>query len=285
MYTLSKTIGDKTYEQEALSFLLKFDQPQYGIRYVQLSDSLQAVQKNIDNAYALLKYDKSEAEKEALAAKVGKQRFLLFGILILFVVLATSFLIIAKVRRKRRQAIQETEQRIAKHIHDDIANSIFLVMNKIEATENNTILDDLSAIYEQARRISRTHTPIDTQQPFQQVLLDLLQQYTTKKVRITPQNLSTVSWKKVSVEKKEAVYKVLQELLTNTLKHSHASFVIVGLQQQKATLLIDYSDNGKGTDRKPSGGLLHAENRIRAVSGTLTFTSQPNHGFKAKIKV
>ena len=50
-----------------------------GVRYVQLSDSLQAVQQTAENAYALLKYDKSEAEKEALAAKVDKQRILSFG--------------------------------------------------------------------------------------------------------------------------------------------------------------------------------------------------------------
>ncbi|WP_339700424.1 hypothetical protein [uncultured Marixanthomonas sp.] len=285
MYELSNMISDKDYEKEALSLLLKLNQPQYGLRYVHLSDSLNTAQQAAENAYALLKYDKSEAEKEALAAKVGKQRILLFGVLILFVVLSVSLFLITKIRRKRKRAIQETEQRIAKHIHDDIANNIFLVMNKIQNTENNSVLDDLSAIYEQARRISRTHNPIDTQQPFQQVLLDLLQQYTTPQLKITPQNISTVSWNKVSAKKKAAVYKVLQELLTNTLKHSQASFVIVKFQHQKATLLIDYSDNGKGTDRKPSGGLLHAENRIRTISGTITFTSQPNHGFKAKIKV
>ena len=95
----------------------------------------------------------------------------------------------------------------------------------MQDTENNQILDDLSDIYDQARLISRANNPINTKQPFQQVVLDLLQQYTTKQLRITPQNISTVSWNKVSAKKKEAVYKVLQELLTNTLKHSQATFV------------------------------------------------------------
>ena len=284
-YQLSKEIGDTSYKKEALSLLLQLNQKQYGLQYVQLSDSLNIAQQTADNAYALLKYDKSEAEKNALAAEIDKQRTLIFGIILLFITLSASFLIITRIQRKRRHAIAETEQRIAKHIHDDIANNIFLVMNKIQNTNDDQVIDDLSHIYDQARHISRANTPINTKIPFQQLLLDLFQQYTTKHLKITPQNSSNINWEKVSAKKKEALYKVLQELLTNTLKHSEATFVVVKFEQNKGSLRVDYRDNGKGTNNKPSGGLLNVENRIHAISGTITFTSVPNKGFRAKIEV
>ncbi|MCT8340609.1 hypothetical protein MG296_11130 [Flavobacteriaceae bacterium TK19130] len=285
VYELSKEIGDRDYEKEALSLLLKLNQQQYGLRYVQLSDSLNLARQKADNAYALLKYDKSEAEKKALEAEISRQRILIIGIILVFITVVSAIVIITTAQRKRRRAISETEQRIAKHVHDDIANNVFLVMNKLDNTKNQKIMDDLSMIYDQARLISRSNSSFNTEQPFQQALLDMFQQYSKKNFKITPQNISTISWNKISTKKKEALYKVLQELLTNTLKHSTATFVVVSFEQEKSSLQIAYRDNGKGSSSKPSGGLLIVENRIRAVSGTITFTSSPNNGFKAKIKV
>jgi signal transduction histidine kinase len=63
--------------------------------------------------------------------------------------------------------------------------------------------------------------------------------------------------------------------------------VVIGFDCDQKNLKIDYSDNGVGFSEKLilKNGLKNAENRIQAVNGILTFDSQINKGFKAKIVV
>lgn len=73
--------------------------------------------------------------------------------------------------------------------------------------------------------------------------------------------------------------RVVQEALTNILKHAHASRVRVLLEQREGRIVLEVEDNGRGMDaatRSKGGvGLRSIEARARRLSGELTLDSTP----------
>ena len=92
-------------------------------------------------------------------------------------------------------------------------------------------------------------------------------------------------WTQISNEKKNAIYRVLQELITNTVKHGKASLVLIEFNQDHKKIAIRYKDNGIGSELSNKNGLQNVENRIKAFKGTITFESEKNKGFQANIQM
>jgi signal transduction histidine kinase/ligand-binding sensor domain-containing protein len=75
-----------------------------------------------------------------------------------------------------------------------------------------------------------------------------------------------------------AVFRVLQELISNSLKHSDAQSIALHINSFEDLLNIVYEDNGKGFswDAANKGlGLYNIESRIQSVKGQLRFDSGP----------
>ena len=84
-------------------------------------------------------------------------------------------------------------------------------------------------------------------------------------------------------EASTALFRILQEALTNVSRHAEASQVQVELGQEGGRLVLEVRDNGRGTaEGRPSGrrslGVLGMMERARRLGGTLTFTSAPGAG-------
>ncbi len=80
-----------------------------------------------------------------------------------------------------------------------------------------------------------------------------------------------------------AVFRIVQEALTNIAKHAHASHAEVVLRRRDVVLEITIHDDGMGfaTDepRKPeSFGLLGLRERISLLRGTASIASAPGAG-------
>ncbi len=94
-----------------------------------------------------------------------------------------------------------------------------------------------------------------------------------------------------------ALYRSVQEALTNVTKHAKASRVTVQIQQQesdkKSVVVCSVKDDGvgfdvgalAGTDAPLGLGLLGIRERIKAVSGSLELKSAPNSGTEVRIHV
>jgi signal transduction histidine kinase len=62
--------------------------------------------------------------------------------------------------------------------------------------------------------------------------------------------------------------RVVQEALTNTLRHAPGSRVSVSVAQDGAELVVEVRDDGPGTDgHQPGFGLVGLSERVRAVGG------------------
>ena len=80
-----------------------------------------------------------------------------------------------------------------------------------------------------------------------------------------------------------AVFRILQEALTNVARHAEASRVEIELSQDARGFAMRVQDNGKGLqpgDRKKANsfGLMGIRERIHALGGELTITSSPGQG-------
>jgi len=76
-----------------------------------------------------------------------------------------------------------------------------------------------------------------------------------------------------------AAYYVVSEALANVAKHSHASLAQIALQARGRELLVFVSDDGVGgADPAGGSGLVGLKDRVEALGGTLSVSSQPGTG-------
>jgi signal transduction histidine kinase len=87
-----------------------------------------------------------------------------------------------------------------------------------------------------------------------------------------------------------AVFRVIQETLTNVATHAGATQVTVVVSKQVDKLVVDISDNGKGicekAKRKPdSYGILGMRERAAYLGGTLSISSEPGRGTRLVLEI
>ncbi|UPT71052.1 MAG: hypothetical protein M0D53_01145 [Flavobacterium sp. JAD_PAG50586_2] len=148
-------------------------------------------------------------------------------------------------------------------------------------------MDNLSSIYSKARDISQTNSAVYTDERYPDALLDLINGFSGNEVNIITKGYDSVDWNKINEHSKNALYRVLQELLVNMKKHSEADLVMLNFESKPKVLEIRYSDNGKGIDpaKFSKKGLQYAENRIHAVNGTITFDKKVTKGFRVIVQI
>ena len=82
------------------------------------------------------------------------------------------------------------------------------------------------------------------------------------------------------------VYRVICELINNTLKHAAATEVTISLQLENEVLYLEYTDNGVGFDVASVGrfggmGLDNMRYRLQSGNGNIEITSEHGHGMRA----
>lgn len=106
------------------------------------------------------------------------------------------------------------------------------------------------------------------------------------KVSISSHNLDDRLENQVEVN----VYRVIQELMHNIMKHAHANEVHIQLNKLDNVLTVMVEDDGVGFDRndpsyKPGLGLQSMESRVRKIDGTFTIDSSKGNGTTAIIEI
>jgi signal transduction histidine kinase len=86
------------------------------------------------------------------------------------------------------------------------------------------------------------------------------------------------------------LFRILQEAMQNTVKHSGAKRVAVELREDKNALRLVVKDSGKGFDTQatPDGkglGLISMHERVQLMNGAMTIHSKPNSGTAIQVIV
>lgn len=74
-------------------------------------------------------------------------------------------------------------------------------------------------------------------------------------------------------DEEDTLYRVLQESMTNAVRHGHATEIRIRLTRRESLLTIDVRDNGLGSGEEPQEGfgLRHMRERLELLGGSLTF--------------
>lgn len=94
----------------------------------------------------------------------------------------------------------------------------------------------------------------------------------------------------ISKNASSAIYRIIQELVNNILKHAHAQTALVQLIRKNNALSITVEDNGKGFDKtilqNTNGiGYLSLQNRVTYLSGTIDILSATGNGTSVHIEI
>lgn len=182
-------------------------------------------------------------------------------------------------------------ERIAQDLHDQIGGQLSTVKIYLD------LLNKIDGTSEQKKLIGKLHNATDnTIQAVRSVAHDLsnstLIYYGLPKAleqlcetindskKITAKTFCSINTE-IPPELARDVYQIIQELITNTLKHAEASSIRVELTSINDELNIIYEDNGKGFDstKKVKGiGLRGINTRSEKYNGTVKIDSKKNQG-------
>ena len=310
-YAKATKVNNVNDRLESLELLIKNStgnqSKKFTTNYLRINDSLNKATQKAKNQFAKIKYDSTKEKNEnqllkaqkienALELEQQKNRNYVSYFLIFIGILSTVFLyyyLKNKSKKEKEKAVYESETRISKKLHDELANDVYQTMAFAETQDlqnpikKETLLDNLDKIYARTRNISRENSKIETGVKFEEELKEMLSGYTNNQAQIIIKDNGDINWAKIHPEKKIALHRVLQELMVNMKKHSQCSFAVISFESNEKSIEINYSDNGIGTDNNLilKNGLHNVENRIHAIDGTITFDIETNKGFKAKIAI
>jgi signal transduction histidine kinase len=84
----------------------------------------------------------------------------------------------------------------------------------------------------------------------------------------------------------QAAYRIVQEAITNTIKHAEASAIDVRIRYHTGELEVDAADDGIGDGRTSGGGLglVGMRERVAAHDGTLEAGARPGGGYRVRAR-
>ena len=202
---------------------------------------------------------------------------------------------------KEETIIEKERKRIARDLHDTVSQELFaahMILSgvsqqalKLDREKMQTQLQSVAAILETAQkdlRVLLLHLrPVELEEKSLvegiQILLKELEDKSDLKVSLK-QNVSKLP-KKIE----EHIFRILQELISNTLRHAQASCLDVYLYQTDVELQLKVVDNGIGFQLGSlddlSYGLRNIKERVEDMAGTVQLLTAPKQGLAVDIRI
>jgi signal transduction histidine kinase len=208
--------------------------------------------------------------------------------------------LVARHRKEREQAAEEERLRIARELHDVVAHNVSVIaiqagaarlsrngnkeaLQTIETTARDT-LTELNHLLGVLRKDS--DAPLSPQPGLDQA----------ETLINSARQAGLEASLKVSGERRPlpaaldlSAYRILQEAMTNVLKHAHATRVEVTIAYQTDAVLLTVSDNGIGAQQTAGAstghGLIGMRERVELFNGELTSGSGSLGGYVVHAKL
>ena len=193
---------------------------------------------------------------------------------------------------------EENERnRIASELHDGVGgtlSAIKLKLRKIEEDDKNPQIDkvikNVDELYQDVRSI--THNLITPQLKdsiFIKIINNLVNDIKdATRLEITLEYLEEDKINQLSEEIQVTVYRMIQELLKNSITHSNGTKIEINLNKFEHELNLVFEDNGSGFDsttKKTGIGLRNLETRTKALGGKLIIDSVMGRGSAFNITI
>ncbi|REC47251.1 histidine kinase [Chryseobacterium pennipullorum] len=251
------------------------------------------------------------AEKNQKDLEVNKKNSYLWGLsLVLLLVISLLiflFIIFRKNKKINAQKINEIKQkeelsltkaildgeerereRIARDLHDGLGGMLAGVKINFSTWSANhldpekdkefyKILGQLDRSVSELRHVARNLMPESLLNfGLETALNDLCEFYNRKDMEIDFQAIRID--KKLPINIQLNIYRIIQELLANAIKHAAASSILLQCSQSEKNFLITIEDNGKGFEsnaeqKTKSMGLRNLKNRVDYLKGNMEIHS------------
>lgn len=286
---------------------------------------LKDVTQNKINQINLLEKDKQLKEAEILREKQVRKITTISFLILLIPIIALSFVYYQKQKaqlliNKKQKEISEQKNkallkeqelklikaeiegqdkeriRIAQELHDSVGGNLAAIKLQLtnssygKENEIKRINTQINETYNQIRSISHNLLPKKfNQNNFCEFVADYqnkLAEASNLKSYFSahPRNEINELDEKILTE----VYHIIQELITNTLKHANAKSFELQLNLIENIFSVIFEDNGKGfviENNKDGIGLTNIKNRIYQLNGCVQIDTEPNRGTIFNIEI
>lgn len=199
--------------------------------------------------------------------------------------------------RSRELTLLEERHRVARELHDAVAQKLFSLRLTAEAAALQQDPDRVAESLRQVRELAAEATEelgqvVAELRPRELADVGLVETLRRRvavlnRIHDTELSFSSSVRKRPAPEVEEAVLRVVEEALHNALRHSGARRVSVTLAQKGSGLSVEISDDGRGIEATPSDGLglKSMKDRARRAGGTLSVKSSPGKGTTLTMRV
>ena len=102
--------------------------------------------------------------------------------------------------------------------------------------------------------------------------------------RLLSKGITTVANLKFDEDEEMAIYRVIQESMTNAIRHGKADKIWITIKKDSSDVILQIRDNGIGCKEIKSGfGTRHIKERIGMLGGKVTFDG--NKGFTVEARI
>ena len=253
------------------------------------------------NAIGLFSIDKSTpnffTERHAqLASALAKHAALALDNALMFTQLQAAHEQLRGFSAKIIEVQEKERQKIAMELHDHTGQALLALRAELRVLRHHLSSHPEQAI-QQIDYLDRT--VLELSKDLSQLAYDLrpptlsalglasaLEQYIadfSRRMNVQADFVYDVALNRLPEDVELACYRIVQEALTNLVKHAKAGHVEITLNSRDGVLHLVVKDNGVGfTSIKPRGrrgfGLLGIRERLSQIHGTLKINSQPGKG-------
>ncbi|MGB4438888.1 MAG: sensor histidine kinase [Sedimentibacter sp.] len=185
----------------------------------------------------------------------------------------------------KRLSVIEERNRIARDIHDTLGHNMTALIMQLQMSEHfiktnpakseellmnslKTAKDSLEGIREVVETLRGKETALSPDNAIK-ILVDEFSEKTGAQI-----NLKIIGQLTNNNEANKAIYHILQEGLTNAVRHGNATRIQVELQYSNNSIKFSIKDNGFGTDVLIEGyGMKGIKERVKDFNGSVEFVS------------
>lgn len=284
----------------------------YKIIADKFKDSLTSVEKELQIAEIETQYETEKKERKISAQELiiqqqkNKQRAIIFSVSALVLLIAGGTLFYlqknkAKLEKQHFISILDAEQkermRIARDLHDSIGQMLSAVKMQLSSLkrtdepeqktveQTQTLLDNT---IQEVRHISHNLIPEELNFGIVNALEEMCNRINTNVTRITVNIDEKLKAHPFNKQFELSLYRIVQEILSNMLKHAAANEIVIRMEQKNNFVLLDIRDDGKGfdtTEIKDSTGLgwKNIFARVSLLNGKMDIHSEKINGTQIQI--
>jgi signal transduction histidine kinase len=185
---------------------------------------------------------------------------------------------------------EEERSRLARELHDSVGQKLMLLSKTTKKLGSENAEQLASSTLEEVRSISRGLHPSNLERLGLTTAINaLVYDINANTDLFFTENIENVD-NLLSKEYELHLYRIIQESLSNIVKHSEAKAVKLNIQKEDSKLTVSINDNGKGFDiaskkKSVSLGIKTLFERARIINAYIDLQSNIGKGTKLTISI